>query len=87
MVIVYGYREKFKREGYVGHSVCRNCGHDADQTLCRELLQFNLFGIPIVNKVKQMGIMCESCGNIVPLGKKEYKERKKNAADEKAGEY
>lgn len=84
MVIVYGYREKFKREGYIGHSVCCNCSHDADQTLCRELRQFTLFMIPIISSQKQRGIMCESCGNIVPLSKQEYKERKKNAADAKA---
>ena len=47
-------------------------------------LQFTLFMIPIINSQKQRGIMCESCGNIVPLSKQEYKERKKNAADAKA---
>ena len=37
MVITYGTRTLFKREGAWGHAICKNCGHDAPQTLCRQL--------------------------------------------------
>ena len=36
MVITYGTRTLFKREGAWGHAICKNCGHDAPQTLCRQ---------------------------------------------------
>ena len=68
MVITYGTRTLFKREGA--------CGHDAPQTLCRQLDQVTLFFIPIVSLEKQRGILCESCGIIVPLDKAEYKRRR-----------
>ena len=29
MVITYGTRTLFKREGAWGHAICKNCGHDA----------------------------------------------------------
>ena len=61
MVITYGTRTLFKREGAWGHAICKNCGHDAPQTLCRQLDQVTLFFIPIVS--------------IVPLDKAEYKRR------------
>jgi len=66
MVITYGTRTLFKREGAWGHAICKNCGHDAPQTLCRQLDQVTLFFIPIVSLEKQRGILCESCGMIVP---------------------
>ncbi|MFR6589398.1 MAG: zinc-ribbon domain-containing protein [Gallintestinimicrobium sp.] len=69
MVITYGTRTLFKREGAWGHAICKNCGHDAPQTLCRQLDQVTLFFIPIVSLEKQRGILCESCGMIVPLDK------------------
>ena len=67
MVITYGTRTLFKREGAWGHAICKNCGHDAPQTLCRQLDQVTLFFIPIVSLEKQRGILCESCGMIVPV--------------------
>ena len=76
MVIIYGYREKFKREGLVGHTVCSNCRHDADQSLCRQIYQVTLFYIPVFSHLKQRGIMCESCGNIIPISKQEYRQRR-----------
>ena len=76
MVITYGTRTLFKREGAWGHAICKNCGHDAPQTLCRQLDQVTLFFIPIVSLEKQRGILCESCGMIVPLDKAEYKRRR-----------
>ena len=75
MVITYGTRTLFKREGAWGHAICKNCGHDAPQTLCRQLDQVTIFFIPIVSLEKQRGILCESCGMIVPLDKAEYKRR------------
>ena len=68
MVITYGTRTLFKREGAWGHAICKNCGHDAPQKV-------TLFFIPIVSLEKQRGILCESCGMIVPLDKAEYKRR------------
>ena len=68
MVITYGTRTLFKREGAWGHAICKNCGHDAPQTLCRQLDQVTLFFIPIVSLEKQRGI--------VPLDKAEYKRRR-----------
>lgn len=82
MVIIYGYGTRFKREGSVAISVCTNCGHDAEQTLCKQSFRITLFGIPIVNIPKQRGIMCESCGNIIPLGSVEYRDRKRAAKAE-----
>ena len=76
MVITYGTRTLFKREGAWGHAICKNCGHDAPQTLCRQLDQVTLFFIPIVSLEKQRGILCESCGMIVPHDKAEYKRRR-----------
>ena len=76
MVITYGTRTLFKREGAWGHAICKNCGHDAPQTLCRQLDQVTLFFIPIVSLEKQRGSLCESCGMIVPLDKAEYKRRR-----------
>lgn len=76
MIIIYGRRETFKREGHVGHGVCKNCGHDADRTLCRQLKQLTIFMIPVFTRVKQRGIMCESCGQILPLGRLEYQTMK-----------
>ena len=67
MVITYGTRTLFKREGAWGHAICKNCGHDAPQTLCRQLDQVTLFFIPIVSLEKQRGILCESCGMIVAV--------------------
>lgn len=52
MVITYGTRTLFKREGAWGHAICKNCGHDAPQTLCRQLDQVTLFFIPIVSLEK-----------------------------------
>ena len=42
----------------------------------RQLDQVTLFFIPIVSLEKQRGILCESCGMIVPLDKAEYKRRR-----------
>lgn len=81
MFYVYGYRERFKREGSMGHAVCENCGHDAQRTLCRQIKQVTFFWIPVLTHVKQRGIMCESCGQIIPLGRREYKEEKSAARD------
>ena len=47
MVIIYGTRTVFKREGPVGTSVCPNCRHNVMHTLCRQLNQATLFYIPI----------------------------------------
>ena len=77
MLILYGYKEKFKREGAAGHAVCSNCNHDAGQTLCRQINQMTIFFLPVWGYVRQRGIMCESCGKIIPLGRREYKEKKK----------
>ena len=60
MVIIYGTRTVFKREGPVGTSVCPNCRHNVMHTLCRQLNQATLFYIPIFGHQKQRGIMCES---------------------------
>ncbi|MBU5473532.1 MAG: zinc-ribbon domain-containing protein [Clostridiales bacterium] len=79
MVIVYGTRTLFKREGIVDTFVCPNCQHNVMHTLCRQLNQATLFYIPIFSHQQQRGIMCESCGMITPLNAKEYKERKKDA--------
>ena len=83
MVVVYGQRTVFKREGIVGTAVCNNCGHNVLHTLCRQVNQTTLFWIPIVSIERQRGIMCESCGNIMPISKQEYKDRR-NAAKENA---
>lgn len=79
MVIVYGYQTRFKREGNVAPARCNNCGHDAAQSLCRQTFRITLFGIPIISIPRKRGVMCESCGNIIPLTKSEYKERRKAA--------
>ena len=70
MVIIYGTRTVFKREGPVGTSVCPNCRHNVMHTLCY---------IPIFSHQKQRGIMCESCGMITPVSAQEYRERKQAA--------
>lgn len=77
MIVVYGYRSFFKREGSVGREICKNCGHEVMQTLCRQMNEGTLFWIPLIKVEKQRGIMCESCGNIRPLNKQEYKDRRK----------
>ena len=46
MVIIYGTRTVFKREGPIGTSVCPNCRHNVMHTLCRQLNQATLFYIP-----------------------------------------
>ena len=79
MVIIYGTRTVFKREGPVGTSVCPNCRHNVMHTLCRQLNQATLFYIPIFGHQKQRGIMCESCGMITPVSAQEYRERKQAA--------
>lgn len=81
MTIFYSYGNWFKREGELGQKVCSNCGHTAEQTLCRHTYQIRIFGIPIWKQLKHRGIMCESCGNIVPLDKQEYREEKSAARD------
>ena len=53
MVIIYGTRTVFKREGPVGTSVCPNCRHNVMHTLCRQLNQATLFYIPIFSHQKQ----------------------------------
>ena len=73
MVIIYGTRTVFKREGPVGTSVCPNCRHNVMHTLCRQLNQATLFYIPIFSHQKQRGIMCESCGMITPVSAQEYR--------------
>ena len=52
MVIIYGTRTVFKREGPVGTSVCPNCRHNVMHTLCRQLNQATLFYIPIFGHQK-----------------------------------
>lgn len=79
MVIIYGTRTVFKREGPVGTSVCPNCRHNVMHTLCRQLNQATLFYIPIFSHQKQRGIMCESCGMITPVSAQEYRELKQAA--------
>ena len=79
MVIIYGTRTVFKREGPVGTSVCPNCRHNVMHTLCRQLNQATLFYIPIFSHQKQRGIMCERCGMITSVSAQEYRERKQAA--------
>ena len=50
MVIIYGTRTVFKREGPVGTSVCPNCRHNVMHTLCRQLNQATLFYIRVFFK-------------------------------------
>lgn len=77
MVIVYGYKDFFRRDAVAGQATCHNCGHLAQNTLCQEIFKVTLFWIPVFRKVKQRGIMCESCGMLQPLSRHEYNERKK----------
>ncbi len=76
MIIVYGHRVDFKREGFAGQMTCQNCGHNVNHSLCRQINRTTIFWIPFINVEKQRGIMCESCGMISPISKQEYKSRK-----------
>ena len=79
MVIIYGTRTVFKREGPVGTSVWGGGGHNVMHSRGGQLNQATLFYIPIFSHQKQRGIMCESCGMITPVSAQEYRERKQAA--------
>lgn len=76
MIIMYGYRIKFLRDGGMGVQVCRNCGHRVQHTLCRQINQGTLFTLPIISFTKSRGVMCENCGELQPMNRQEYKEAK-----------
>ena len=77
MIIMYGYRVQFKREGVLGRQTCPNCGHFAPHTLCRKINQGTLFTLPILSITQSRGAMCEICGNVQPMPAADYKEQVK----------
>lgn len=79
MIVAYSWGTKIKREGNTGVKCCQNCRHSVQTSLYKEIGYVNLFFIlPIVRYTKVRGILCEHCGDLVPLSRHQYKEIKGN---------
>lgn len=75
MLVVYGWRTNIKKEKQLGSEHCTNCSHDEERFLAKEIFKVHIFGIPVFWTTKRRFVMCNNCGIVEELNKREYKER------------
>ena len=82
MFIVYGFRNKLKKDMSAGMHHCPRCGCQREFFMMRQVQQGTVFWVPVASVTQKCYMVCGTCEAAIEVEKKKYKEMKKELKEE-----